>query len=312
MKPFPISLFDDVRSNQPSDCCDLEFDDFSDILEAYSQTKYPSKDAAPLICTTRFTNGYRRKSNATSSGIVTLDIDDGIQIGTVCGIIDDLDITATVCSTASHRSDHHKFRVFVPLIEPASYEDHRLVWWVLHDVVSGGFADTSKIGCESMYFVPGSYPEAPTEFVRFSGDVFSAQEWIDAAGGPDAIVKQANSQGIAVSGNRTRSDQSSPTSNQFGTRREACFADLSLARTRLITDRALAAYENPVGSYHHARFKLMMSIAGRAKTLKVNLGPDDLVNLFNQVDLSDGGHYQTPKYQQEIKAEAQKALSQVN
>lgn len=312
MKPFPVSLFDNVKSNQPSDCCDLDFDDFGDILEAYSQTTYSGKDAAPLICTTRFSNGYRRKSNATVSGIITLDIDDGIKIGAVCDAIDDLGITATVCSTASHRTEHHKFRVFVPLIEPASYEDHRLVWKVLNDTVSSGFADTSKIGCESMYYVPGTYPGAPTEFVRFSGDVYSAQEWIDAAGGRDAIVSQAVSQGTAISGSITNEDRSHPVTHHNGSRREAGFADLSLARTRLITDRALAAYQSPVGSYHHARFTLMMSIAGRARTLRVNLSPEDLVSLFNQVDLDDGGHYQTPKYQKEIRAEAQKALSHVN
>jgi len=77
----------------------------------------------------------------------------------------------------------------------------------------------------------------------------------------------------------------------------------------LVTDKSLDEYRSPSGAYHHARFKLLMSMAGRARRLGVDISHSELVHLFNQVDQEDGSFYQTPDYQTALLAEAEKALT---
>lgn len=300
----PVSLFDCVKSNQPSDCQNLDFDTFVEIMEAYSQDKFASKNDASLICLTEFKGGRRSKANATRSGMVVLDIDDHLTVEAVIGNLRKEGIAALLCSTASHRDEHHKFRVFIPLAEVADYADHVLAWHVLNHAVADGKSDPSKIGCESMFFVPGTYPEASIVFERIEGYSLPASGWIDLVGTEADIlalsgkhVSPKHSPSVAVK-KRSRTSSTAITDS-----------DLDLARSRLVSDAALDAYRSPAGSFHHARFALMMSMAGRAQRFGVMPTAEDLRSLFNQIDHEDGGYYQSPDHQSALLKEAQKALS---
>lgn len=300
----PVSLFDNIRSNIASDCQNVDFDDFVQIMEAYSQDVFASKTDAPLICLTEFKEGKRRKANAAHSSMVVLDIDDHIDIEDVASTIEAEALAALLCSTASHRPDKHKFRVFVPLADVAAYDDHRLAWHVANLAIADGKADPSKVGAESMFFVPGAYPDAPNVFQRFDGSTLTAEEWIQLLGSKSDVERYAG----------LKPRYHAPKT-KGGSRKTvhtcAVDADLDLARSRLVSDKAIDDYRVPSGSYHHARFKLLLSIAGRASRLGVDLTQADLVHLFNQIDQQDGGFYQTSDYQSAIWAEAQKALTQV-
>lgn len=303
----PVSLFDSVKHNEASDCEDLSFDEFVKIMEAYSQDSFPSKDSAPLICTTRFKNNKRLKANASVSSIVVLDIDDHLNVEDVEATLENEGLRALVCSTASHRREHHKFRVFIPLAQPATYEEHVLAWHVLNHAIADGKADGSKIGCESLFYVPGQYPDAPSVFQDFSGAVFDAQQLIDLVGTQDDVLVLA---GKTAKPCKVASANPNLISKRSLVARTGD-ADLDLKRTSLVSDRALDAYRSPSGSYHHARFGLLLSIAGRARRRRSSLSAIDLRDLFNQIDREDGGHYQSQEKQCALLAEAQKALSSV-
>jgi hypothetical protein len=304
MKIGPVSIFDCVKSNRTSVCEYLDFETFVAIMNAYSHDEFASKNDAPLICMTEFQGDRRSKANATQSGMVVLDIDDHLTIEEVTEVLHQEGIAALLCSTASHRDEHHKFRIFIPLLDIADYDDHVLAWHVLNHAVADGKADPSKIGCESMFFVPGIYPNAPQVFELFDGYAWTASSWINQVGSKDDVMILAGKsisslQRSRASVSRTRQTSSVPTDD----------ADLDLNRTRLVSDKMLDAYRSPAGSYHHARFALLMSMAGRA--IRLNLAPtaSDLQFLFNQIDLEDGGYYQSAKYQAALLTEASKALS---
>jgi hypothetical protein len=300
----PVSLFDGVKSNQPSDCQNLDFDTFVEIMEGFSRDEFASKSNAPLIYLTAFKGGRRSKANATGSGLVVLDIDDHLTVEEVIDTLHTEEIAALLSSTASHRDDHHKFRVFIPLAEVANYDEHVLAWHVLNHAVADGKSDPSKIGCESMFFVPGTYPDAPMVFERFDGYSLSASGWIDLVGTETDI--------LALSGKhlppKLRPSVSVKKRRVLASN-AATDRDLDLARSRLVSDAALEAYRSPAGSFHHARFALIMSMAGRAQRFGVMPTAEDLRSLFNQIDQEDGGYYQTPDHQNALLKEAQKALS---
>lgn len=304
MAECPVSLFDSVKSNQPTDCEQMDFEDFVGLMYSFASEEYAGKADAPLICLTQFEGNLRRKSNATGSSMVVLDIDDHLSIADVDRTIRDAGVAALLCSTASHRPEHHKFRVYVPLSEGADYDQHVLAWHAVNLVLANGMADPSKIGCESMFYVPGLYPNAPTEFEHYVGWAQSAAEWIELVGGEDEVLAFAGKDAPArttIAKPPAKQPTKSPT--------HLTDADLGLSRTRLVTDKALDAYRNPTGSYHHARFALLLSMAGRARRMNVNCGNDDLLMIFNQIDQEDGGHYQSPEHQKALLVEAQKAIS---
>lgn len=301
----PISLFDCVKSNQPSDCEYFSFEDFVILMSAYAADVFAAKGDAPLVCFTDFKNGRRSKVNATQSAMVVLDVDDHVTIDEIDAVLTEYGVQALLCNTASHRSDHHKFRVFVPLAATADYDRHVLAWHVINHALADGKADPSKIGCESMFFVPGQYPEAPSVFREYDGFSLSAGDWIKMVGTEQDVLKLAGKAGrrSPKSVSRDRPTANAAVANLSD-------ADLDLSRSRLVTDRALDNYRMPNGSYHHARFALMLSMAGRASRLNLMPSPSDLLMLFNQIDLQDGGYYQSQDHQRALLAEAQKALSQ--
>jgi hypothetical protein len=301
----PISLFETVKSNQAGDTEHLDFDQFVQVMKTYADECFESKAAAPLLCMTAFKVGRRSRANATVSSIVVLDIDDHITIEQVRATLTDTGLRALLCSTASHREHHHKFRVFVPLIEAVDHSTHILAWHVLNQLIADGKSDRSKIGCESMFFVPGHYPDAPSVFEDIPGDVYSADELVALVGTADDVMA------LGSPDRPTRQPMRHEGRSYGGSSSTVSFvddADLDLARTRLITDRALDLYRNPGGSYHHARFQLLMHIAARARYRGISLTDQNLLFLFNQVDREDGSFYQSPDDQRAILKEAQKSL----
>lgn len=297
---FTLSMFDSVKNANVTEQIDLRFDEFCEGMQSYSEDEYASKEAAPLFASTWFMNKKRCKANAKGSGLVVLDIDHGQTIDDTWDIVEDLDIAALLYSTASHRDDHHKFRLCIPLTATVRYERYVECWHALDHVFIDGMSDASKKGCESLFYVPGQYPNAPTVFKSNKGMILSAEEWFDVADLDDIPFDKPC---------RNKADQQQ-TSQQSTNFSAISSSDLDIYETRLVTESALNKYQSSIGDWHHARFGLMMSIIGRAKRLRLVITNYDIIHLFNQVDQLDGGHYQTPKYQKEIANDAANALAQ--
>lgn len=298
--PFPISMFESVRNPVPIEQAELAFTDFAQALSSFSEEQYASKASAPLFASTRFSNERRAKANATMSGLVVLDIDDGQTIDETVDIVKTLDTTAIVYSTASHSVDHHKFRVCIPLSEPVDYDKHALAWRAINEVFAGGAADSTKVGCESLFYVPGQYPNAPNFFAFLPGKIETAADWIDVVGDIPAIAVSSKVVPLAP--------RQIARASRSG--RSASSDDLDFFETKLITEPALNKYWASANGWHHARFGLMLHIVGRAKRMGITVGQSDVITLFNQVDIADGGHYQSTDYQRQIANDAAKAASQ--
>lgn len=299
LSTFPISVFESVRNPIPEECCDLSFDDFTMIMASFSGETFASKDAAPLFSTTAFNENRRSKKNATSSGLVVLDIDDGQTIDQTLDVVEQLGVACLIYSTASHRDDHHKFRVCIPLSDPVAYDAHVSCWHAINHVFASDESDTTKAGCESLFYVPGSYPGAPTVFIRRGGNIYSAADWVDVADLPEQPPTAER---------LTRPTR--PTSDPGQQNATAKADDLDIYETRLVTEAAIAKYQTADGSWHTARYGLMLHIVGRAQRMGIHITEDNVVKLFNQVDQIDGSHYQTEKYQREIRNDAAKAVAQ--
>lgn len=299
---FPLSFFESVTNPNAIELAESTFPEFVEFMSLYAEDEYPSKDAAPLFAATYFTEGKRRKANATQSGLIVLDIDHGQTIEDTWATVKDLEVSALLYSTASHREDHHKFRLCIPLSSNVSYEDHVKVWHAIDHVFIGGMSDGSKVGCESLFYLPGQYPDAPSVFEVNEGMILGGRDWLDIANLQEVPVS------ISVK-NDTKTRLSSAKTSE-GTR-TASSDDLDIYETKLITEAAMDKYQSSYGDWHHARFGLMMSIVGRAKRMGIDISQDDIIQLFNQVDQIDGGHYQTSKYQKEIANDAANALAQV-
>lgn len=134
----PISLFDSITSNRAADCELFTFEEFIILMGTYSDESFASKYAAPLLCFTEFKEGRRSKANANQTGMIVLDVDDHLTIDEVDAALEEIGVAALLCSTASHREEQHKFRVFVPLLEIADYDKHVLAWHVVNHVVANG------------------------------------------------------------------------------------------------------------------------------------------------------------------------------
>ena len=296
---FPFSIFESVTKPIPTETVELDFEDFSAIMYSFKEEEFSAKSAAPLFSSTLFNNNRRSKANATESGLIVLDVDDGQTIEETLAMVDDLNVMALLYSTASHRCDHHKFRLCIPLATRVSYQDYSNCWHSLNFVFAENNSDQSKVGCESLFYVPGQYPDAPSVFECRDGIILTADEWLEIADVP-----------IAATIVKTKEPPASRSHSNFKTTQKlAGVNDLDFFETKLISETALTKYQSANGNWHHARFGLMMSIAGRASIMGIAIAADDIIHLFNQVDLADGGHYQSQKHQTEIANDAANALA---
>ncbi len=108
------------------------------------------------MASAEFRLGKRSKANALRSGMVILDVDDGATVEDARSIITGTEIACAIYTTASHRSEHHKFRICVPISDVVSPTEYTNAWYGLNAVFDG-IADQSKRGCESLFYLPGLY-----------------------------------------------------------------------------------------------------------------------------------------------------------
>lgn len=178
---FPLSFFDSVHNPIVDLNGYYSFEEFAKIMCDFSTDSYKSKDAFPLFSSTTFTNGKRSKKNATSSGLIVLEFDDGRTIDELVAVVKQLGTACLIYSTASPQQYHHEFKVCIPLDSPVGYDDHHASWKAINQILASDESSSTKVGCERVFPVPGSFPGSTTLVFKGNGDVFSAQDWIEVA-----------------------------------------------------------------------------------------------------------------------------------
>lgn len=90
---------------------------FAANLEMFSDTPFPTKEAAPLFSPARFAENHRLADNCIEAAMLAIDEDSGgIMIGQVVEQLREDGIEALIYTSASNKQGE-RFRVIVPLAE---------------------------------------------------------------------------------------------------------------------------------------------------------------------------------------------------
>lgn len=301
---FPISFFDNVRQSRAVGVEHFDFDGFVEFLSSESQFEYPSKEAAPLFASVEFKDGHRLKPNILRSGLVILDVDDGVTLNEVESTMSELGVAGFIYTTASHREDHHKFRVGLPLASNVDASTYTEVWRAVNQIL-GGSSDTTKKSAESLFYLPGQYPGANGQFVVLAGEIAPADVWLEAV---PSLATEARDQD-------TQSDSpkfpSKKRARRISFRDNGDFGQPTVHNSRIVPERAINQYLDTSQNWHHARFSFMCSVAARAAKNGFDLSSDSLVAIFNELDAIDGGFFQSTDDQRALLKDASNAINYV-
>lgn len=126
MRLFWVSLFDNLFLTDAA-LSRLTLDQLVELLTRPGDAfRVMDKRRLPQWSPTRFDPGKRKKAHAVEASCLVLDYDDGTTIdeallawGQWCAIVH---------TSWSHRPDHHKFRVVLPLDEDVTKDEYPTAW----------------------------------------------------------------------------------------------------------------------------------------------------------------------------------------
>lgn len=307
IQKIPISLFETVKDQRATVQVDLDFEEISEFLLNSVAYTYSSKSDAPLLTSCEFQEARRLKANVLRSGLVILDVDDGMQIEQAAERVSEAGVAAFIYTTASHSAHKHKFRVGLPLAKNVDPETYRSVWAVWNSIFEG-VADPSKRGSESLFYLPGTYPSGRGQFMQFSGSIITAEEIIAAV---NLGSERKEPIGKPKSNNRTPVRRKSVPTEQVVDDIEL-LEQRSVYDSTLVSERAINAYLDTSENWYHARFRFMCSVAATASRRRVPISAAYLRDLFNQIDQIDGGYYTSSECQRALLEDAGRAIENYN
>jgi len=296
-----ITKFTSVRSVRGR-TLEYTFDQLADNFVELSEEPMDAKENSNLFAPTHFLGGYRKKDNAKYTSLIVLDIDEGISFDDVRCEVEDVGLSAILCTTASSKPDHHKFRVIVPLSSETTYEDAKTAWFGLNFILTRSRADTSKIGCESLFYLPGDFRGAYNAVHVHRGDIPSVTDIVTNGIGMDTIEEELQKLGKATK----------PEPKDFRFKREANDMDVRYRTSGLISYNALRAYECRE-NYHIGRYRMLCSIAASARRRGILVTAAQVADLFMEFDARHGdGRHQTSEHAIKVRADAISAMRHVN
>ena len=126
MSKINISLFDTIRTTTPSKKS-VSMGNFIKSMSTPSSNGHKSKSELPLWSPTVF-NGRRSGANAIEVSCVVFDMDDGLSPFESWKKFKQAGYTVIAHTSASHKIDHPKYRVILPLETPIPAEDWAKAW----------------------------------------------------------------------------------------------------------------------------------------------------------------------------------------
>jgi hypothetical protein len=232
---------------------------------------YERKEDQYLFCPTIF-RGTRAKANATTAGIIVIDVDKGVYDEAV-SVLREEKLEALLYTSASSRPGTERFRVVLPLADQVDTSKpvdgikdtaYTVIWRSAVKMLgSGEGIDDTKRGAESMFYMPGAYAGAENRIDHIQGDILSAGDWID----------RFDPELIPVDPPRDPVDASSLCRFDVGT-----LYDSPIVRREWIDEY------NALSQHHIGRISFLNKVAMSAVAQGYQIAASDLEGLFSQLD----------------------------
>ncbi len=191
--------YDDISTDCPDNADFLDnrvttWEGLVKVMTNFSKIPFADKKAAPLFASTQFKTvirwdndrgrpykGFRNQQNAQTSAMVVIDEDRGLHYKAVVEYFRDNELEAIIHTTASNTTGE-RFHIIIPLLNPVSFTEHKqVVLAVCRFLDPDWVPDTTKLTCDSMFYVPGCYDGADNHFVHIKGGVLGAEHWLEIA-----------------------------------------------------------------------------------------------------------------------------------
>src|SRR6266481_5128713 len=191
--------YDDISTDCPDNADFLDnrvttWEGLVKVMTNFSKIPFADKKAAPLFASTRFKTvirwdndrgrpykGFRNQQNAQTSAMVVIDEDRGLHYKAVVEYFRDNELEAIIHTTASNTTGE-RFHIIIPLLNPVSFTEHKqVVLAVCRFLDPDWVPDTTKLTCDSMFYVAGCYDGADNHFVHIKGGVLGTEHWQEIA-----------------------------------------------------------------------------------------------------------------------------------
>jgi hypothetical protein len=209
---IPLSMFHNVQDVVPKNR-EIPLLKLQEFLQNQTTLYYLTKEDAPLFSPTQF-NGTRCQENATESGMPSLDIDNGLAYDDVLELCRFHGVKVILYTSANHQRSkdgvvRDRFRALFPLTDRVSAGRHKetgraIARWLLlmadehgmrfdpvfrapktnHPKDKGRwepYPDTTKIGIESLFYVPGRYEGVNNRYDDVDGEILPSEAWLQLA-----------------------------------------------------------------------------------------------------------------------------------
>jgi len=255
------------------------------VLRSYAHKPFQNKEAAPLFSPTIY-DGKRSKANATTTGAIIIDADDGLLFDEALASITAIGLEAVLYTTASNKIGD-RFRIVIPLTTQTDPDTYKRVLVAICRVISGRDwkGDAGKIGPYNLFYVPGIYRDAENRFETVSGIILSAEDWLELG-----TVDPEGPQPTQPPGNTKPIDTTWTT----------------LADCPFVRGAWLDEYRNlGPGQWYVGLYRFMVHVAMSARVQGYALAPGQVADLARELDRLDGGWYPD----RDLEGEAENALA---
>ena len=159
-RKFTFCRFNSSKDNQPKQGS-LTWHEFAEEFRRHPERK--NKDGTAWSPVSFIRGSTRKKENVEHIYMAVLDVDDGTPYETLLERFSGFSYLAH--SSFSHKSEHHKYRVIVPLAEPVHASEWDSVW-ARFNQFAGGKNDASVKDASRLYFMPGHPAGTDDHFVK--------------------------------------------------------------------------------------------------------------------------------------------------
>jgi hypothetical protein len=289
-----FSYFSHFFSNQPENITLSGWDEFISIMHAISDVEgykpasddYENKQA---LISAGIYEGEDKRTNDNVIGwdILLLDIDDGVEsLDHIRGIFNPFNYL--MYSSPSCTADHLKLRVCIPLSKFAPRSVLKQIFFGMN-AFTNGLVDKQTSDPARIMYQPARYINKGAAYVH----VFEVNTGVDL-----------NWEGLITTFPSPPEADRYKEHNKLSGLKKKIYLNTKSAPCMIISARdcpfvypmMIEHYLlTPAGQHHSAIYKFMVKCCYQAEKIGYPLGIDELVQLAEQLDAMDGGHYKEKK-----------------